>query len=102
LNAAGTVHHIAFEVPDDEALRDFQVRLFDLGLSPTPIIDRYYFHSVYFRTPAGILFELATSGPGFVADESPETLGEELALPPFLEPHRSIIEAGLIPLETKE
>lgn len=102
LNAAGTVHHIAFEVPDDEALRDFQVRLFDLGLSPTPIIDRYYFHSVYFRTPAGILFELATSGPGFVADESPESLGEELALPPFLEPHRSVIESGLPPLETSE
>lgn len=99
-NAAGTVHHIAFEVPDDAALRVFQARLMEIGLSPTPIIDRYYFHSVYFRTRAGILCELATSGPGFVADEDENHLGERLALPPFLEDQRAEIEANLEPLET--
>jgi len=61
-------------------------------------VDRFYFHSVYFREPGGILFELATDGPGFASDESMETLGEQLALPPFLEERRTEIEAGLKPL----
>ena len=68
------------------------------GLRPTPIIDRFYFHSVYFREPGGVLFELATMGPGFTADQPESELGSTLALPPFLEPHRAQIEAGLTPL----
>lgn len=99
VNAAGTVHHIAFEVPDDEALLATREKILKLALYPTGIIDRFYFHSVYFRTRAGILFELATSGPGFAADEDENTLGEKLALPPFLEPQREAIEKNLIPLE---
>lgn len=97
---AGGVHHIAFRVPDDEAQRAWRERLASVGLGVTDIIDRFYFHSIYFRIPGGILFEIATDGPGFTADEDVETLGEELALPPFLEPQRAIIEAGLKPIET--
>jgi glyoxalase family protein len=95
---AGTVHHIAFTVEDQAEQAIWIDRLRKLGLQPTTIIDRYYFASVYFRTPAGILFELATKEPGFTADEDLGTLGEELALPPFLEPYRTQIEAGLPPL----
>jgi len=95
---AGTVHHIAFTVRDREEQDLWIERLSTLGLQPTTIIDRYYFTSVYFRTPAGILFELASEGPGFTADEDLETLGVELALPPFLEPHREQIESNLPPL----
>jgi glyoxalase family protein len=68
------------------------------GLRPTPIIDRFYFHSIYFREPGGVLFELATMGPGFTADQDESELGSTLALPPFLEPHRAQIEAVLTPL----
>jgi glyoxalase family protein len=64
----------------------------------TPIVERYYFKSIYFREPSGVLYEIATDGPGFVADEDPAHLGERLALPPFLEPHRSRIEVGLRPI----
>lgn len=102
INAAGTVHHIAFAVADEEALLKLRDRVFEVGLYPTEVIDRYYFKSVYFRTKAGILFELATMGPGFTADESLETLGERLSLPPFLEDQRAMIEAGLEPVETIE
>lgn len=95
---AGTVHHIAFTVHNREEQALWIERLSTLGLQPTTVIDRYYFTSVYFRTPAGILFELASEGPGFTADEDLETLGDELALPPFLEPHREQIESSLPPL----
>jgi glyoxalase family protein len=64
----------------------------------TPQIDRYYFRSIYFREPGGVLFEIATDGPGFATDEDAAHLGEKLALPPFLEPHRAEIEAGLRPI----
>jgi len=64
----------------------------------TPVIDRFYFHSVYFREPGGVLFEIATDGPGFATDEDPEHLGERLALPPFLEPRRQEIEENLRPI----
>jgi glyoxalase family protein len=64
----------------------------------TPVIDRFYFKSIYFREPGGVLFEIATDGPGFAADESADRLGENLALPPFLEPQRARIEAGLRPI----
>lgn len=97
---AGGVHHIAFRVADDEAQRYWRERLVSFGLGVSDFIDRFYFHSIYFRIPGGFLFEIATDGPGFTADEDLETLGEQLALPPFLEAHRARIEAGLKPIET--
>lgn len=97
---AGTVHHIAFAVRDIAAQLKMRQQLVALGLSPTPVIDRFYFKSVYFRTPAGILFEIATEGPGFTADEDEKELGKQLALPPFLEEQRAEIEAGLVPIVT--
>ena len=97
---AGGVHHIAFRVADREAQRYWRERLVSVGLGVSDFIDRFYFQSIYFRIPGGILFEIATDGPGFTADEDLATLAERLALPPFLEPHRAMIEAGLKPLET--
>lgn len=97
---AGCVHHIAFAVVDEASESKWREKLRELGLQPTHIIDRYYFESVYFRLPEGVLFELATMGPGFTVDESEETLGQKLALPPFLEHQREIIERNLIPIET--
>jgi glyoxalase family protein len=94
-NAAGTVHHIAFRAKDLEEQAEMRKRVVQLGLYPTDVIDRFYFKSVYFRTPAGILFEIATDGPGFTADEAIDQLGEKLALPPFLEHERSMIESNL-------
>jgi len=97
-NAAGTVHHIAFRAADEKEQLIMREKAIQLGLIPTEIIDRFYFKSVYFRTPAGILFEIATDGPGFTADQTEETLGKTLALPPFLENQREQIEKDLIPL----
>lgn len=94
----GGVHHVAFRTPDDEHHIAWQRHLASLGAGVTPVIDRYYFRSLYFREPGGVLFEIATDGPGFAADEPVDSLGERLALPPFLEPQREQIEAGLIPL----
>jgi glyoxalase family protein len=94
----GGVHHVAFRTPNDVEHRQWRERVARARLGVTPVIDRYYFKSIYFREPEGVLFEIATDGPGFAADESPEHLGESLALPPFLEPHRAEIEAGLVPL----
>src|SRR5437588_4901575 len=94
----GGVHHVAFRVPDDEAQKEWHARITATGLRPTPVIDRFYFKSVYFREPGGNLFEIATDGPGFTADEAIGSLGEHLALPPFLEPRRTEIEAGLAPI----
>ena len=96
----GGVHHIAFRTPNDEEHAGWQLRLQGLGIPVTPVIDRYYFRSLYFREPGGVLFEIATDGPGFATDEDAAHLGEGLALPPFLEPHRAEIEAGLRPLTT--
>ncbi len=95
---AGGVHHVAFRVPDDEAHDAWRAKLAEAGLGVTPVIDRFYFRSIYFREPGGVLFEIATDGPGFTADEDPERLGENLSLPPFLEPRRTQIEAGLEPI----
>ncbi|MFN8723827.1 MAG: ring-cleaving dioxygenase [Rhodospirillales bacterium] len=94
---AGGVHHVAFRCPDDqyEAWND---RLRQFRVPSSGPVDRFYFRSLYFREPNGILFEIATDGPGFDADEPKESLGERLALPPFLEPRRARIEAGLKPL----
>lgn len=97
-SGAGGVHHVAFCVPDPEAYAAWDQRLRELGIPSSGPVDRFYFRSLYFREPNGILFEIATAGPGFAADEPMETLGERLALPPFLEPRRAQIEAGLKPL----
>jgi glyoxalase family protein len=97
VSGAGTVHHIAFSVEDEDEQLAMREAIMELGLHPTPVIDRFYFKSIYFMTPAGILFEVATKGPGFTADEDEARLGEKLALPPFLEPQREVIEAGLEP-----
>ena len=95
---AGGVHHVAFRTPDGAEQREWRRRIVRAGLAASEPIDRYYFQSLYFREPNGILFEIATDGPGFAADEDPAHLGETLALPPFLEPRRAQIEAGLRPL----
>jgi glyoxalase family protein len=95
---AGGVHHVAFRTPDIEEYTAWGERLARHGIASSGPVDRFYFRSLYFREPNGILFEIATDGPGFAADESLETLGERLALPPFLEPRRREIEAGLKPL----
>lgn len=94
----GGVHHVAFRTPNDEEHQTWQQRIAGAGLGVTPVIDRYYFRALYFREPGGILFEISTDGPGFTTDEDVEHLGEQLALPPFLEPQRAAIEAGLRPL----
>lgn len=100
VEGAGSVHHVAFRVRDDSALEGWRARLTAEGYRVTEVKDRDYFRSIYFREPGGTLFELATDGPGFGADERWEALGESLKLPPFAEPHRKEIEAGLPPLRT--
>lgn len=95
---AGGVHHVAFRTPDQGQQARWWQKLREARLPVSPIIDRYYFHSIYFREPNGILFEIATDGPGFTSDEDAQHLGERLSLPPFLEPQREEIEAGLVPL----
>ena len=97
--AIGGVHHVAFRTPDVAEQEQWQARIAQAGGRPTQIINRFYFHSIYFREPGGVLFEIATEGPGFATDEDPAHLGESLALPPFLEPHRTEIEAGLKPIQ---
>lgn len=97
---AGGVHHVAFRTPTDEEHLAWRDRVRSAGLMVTDQIDRYYFKSIYFREPGGVLYEIATDGPGFATDEDPEHLGEKLALPPFLEPARERIEAGLKPIDT--
>lgn len=97
---AGGVHHVAFRTPTDGEHGDWDRILRRSGVPSSGVVDRFYFRSLYFREPNGILFEIATDGPGFSADESWETLGERLALPPFLEPRRALIERGLKPLVT--
>ncbi len=95
---AGAVHHLALRIPTFEAYDVWTQRLAQHRYPNSGPIDRHYFRSLYFREPNGILFELATDGPGFDVDEPMETLGEKLALPPFLEARRSSIEKGLAPL----
>ncbi|HEX3267693.1 MAG TPA: VOC family protein [Gaiellaceae bacterium] len=94
---AGTVHHVAWASPMDEH-EAWQKRVAESGASPTPVIDRYYFKSIYFREPSGVLFEIASIGPGFTADEPPESLGERLSLPPDYEQLRDRLEQVLTPL----
>lgn len=97
-HGAGGVHHVAFRVPSFAEYDQWYQRLTEKGMRTSGPVDRFYFRSLYFREPNGILFELATDEPGFHADEPMETLGERLALPPFLESRRKEIEAGLKPL----
>ena len=96
---AGGVHHVAFRTPDEAQYHAWTKRLDELRIPNSGEVDRFYFRSLYFREPNGILFEIATDGPGFATDEPMEKLGEKLALPPFLEPRRAAIEAGLKPIE---
>jgi glyoxalase family protein len=95
----GSVHHLAWRVDDDAHQLGLRARIELAGAQPTPVIDRFWFKSVYFREPGGVLFELATDGPGFAVDEDPARLGETLVLPPWLERDRSRIEAILPPLK---
>ena len=94
---AGTVHHVAFASRMDEH-ESWRERVANSGAHPTPVIDRFYFRSIYFREPSGVLFEIATIGPGFAVDEDAEHLGEHLSLPPRFEPLRERLEQELTPL----
>ena len=96
---AGAVHHVAFRTPDVPAIHQWAQRLNEFRIPSSGEVERYYFRSLYFREPGGNLFEIATDGPGFAVDEPFETMGESLSLPPFLEPRRAQIEAGLKPLD---
>ena len=98
VNGVGTVHHVAFGIPDDESQRTLRDELIELGYQVTDIMDRQYFRSIYFREPGGVLFEVATMAPGFAVDERVDCLGRDLKLPPWEEPHRAEIEAGLAPV----
>ncbi|MDO8543922.1 MAG: ring-cleaving dioxygenase [Opitutaceae bacterium] len=97
---AGGVHHVAFRTPTVEEYEAWATRLQAMGIPSSGPVNRFYFRSLYFREPNGILFEIATDGPGFAADEPMDALGQRLALPPFLEPRRAEIETGLKPLLT--
>ena len=94
----GSVHHLAWRVDDDEHQAQVRAGVAASGADPTPVIDRFWFKSVYFREPGGVLFELATDGPGFAVDEQAAHLGETLVLPPWLEAQRAAIERALPPL----
>ncbi len=96
-SGAGTVHHVAWASRDDDH-EGWRLRLSQAGHHPTGVLDRRYFRSIYFREPSGVLFELATLGPGFAVDEAPDRLGEALRVPPQLEPRRAELERTLVPL----
>ncbi len=97
--AVGTVHHVAWRAPDDQTLEAWRGEIEDRGLNVTTVLDRKYFHSIYFREPGGVLFEIATDAPGFAVDEDPDHLGESLNLPPWLENDRERIEEALPPVK---
>lgn len=99
INGSGTIHHIAFSTPDQSTQLKVREAVQSFGMRPTPVIDRQYFRSVYFREPSGVLFEVATEGPGFAIDEPMAALGEELKLPPQYEERRDQIEKMLDPVE---
>ncbi|WP_100373513.1 ring-cleaving dioxygenase [Bacillus sp. FJAT-45037] len=98
----GSVHHVAFRVESEEEMHKWVDFINELGVPSSGFVERYYFRSLYFREPNGILFELATDGPGFEGDEPFETLGERLSLPPYFEDRREEIESKLKPLDTKQ
>jgi glyoxalase family protein len=91
----GSIHHIAFRVPNSEMEEKWRLKLLEMGYQPTVAQERFYFRSIYFREKGGILFEIATDEPGFTADENLEELGSDLKLPPWYEPHRARIEESL-------
>ena len=97
VGGAGTIHHVAWASPMDEH-EAWRTRVLEAGARPTPVIDRFYFRSIYFREPSGVLFEIATIGPGFATDEPLEHLGERLSLPPAFEHLRAQVEPVLTPL----
>lgn len=96
--AVGSVHHIAWRVAGDEPQKTWRREIASRGLNVSPVMDRQYFHSIYFREPGGVLFEIATDPPGFAVDEAPEALGARLMLPAWLEPQRGLLEEVLPPL----
>jgi glyoxalase family protein len=96
---AGTIHHIAYRAPSDGEQLEWRQVLSGMSLNVTPVLDRCYFHSIYFREPGGVLFEIATDPPGFMIDETADSLGEKLKLPPWLEKHRAQIERVLPSIE---
>ncbi|WP_314589459.1 ring-cleaving dioxygenase [Paenibacillus terrigena] len=98
---AGTVHHIAWRTKDDEEHAQWRQAVIQGGYKPTDILDRQYFHALYFREAGGILFEIATDPPGFARDEEPDALGEQLMLPHWFEPRRAQVEANLLPIEVR-
>jgi glyoxalase family protein len=97
-NGLGTVHHVAMAVATDDDQLAIRGELLERGVKVTPVLDRQYFRSIYFREPGGVLFEVATVGPGFGVDEDTASLGQSLKLPPWEEPNRASIEAGLAPV----
>ena len=96
----GSVHHLAWRVDDDEYQHAVREQVVAAGGHATEVIDRFWFKSVYFKEPGGVLFEIATDGPGFATDEDPAHLGESLVLPPWLESYRAQIQSQLPPLKT--
>jgi glyoxalase family protein len=94
----GSVHHVTWCTPTDEQQNILRQNILRAGLNATPVIDRFYFHSVYFREPRGVLFEIATNPPGFMIDEKAEDLGTHLVLPPWLESMRKDLEKILPPV----
>ena len=98
----GSVHHIAFRTADDVQQGQWRDELSKLRYGVSPVMDRKYFHSIYYREPGSILFEIATDPPGFAVDEAAETLGSHLVLPAWLEPERAQLEAVLPPLTLRE
>jgi glyoxalase family protein len=100
--SAGTVHHVAWRAADDADQLAWREAVAESGLYVTPVLDRQYFHSIYFREPGGVLFEIATDPPGFTRDEPVDSLGSSLKLPPWLEPERKRIEQALPPIEVHQ
>lgn len=99
ISGFGTIHHVAFATPHDQTQLEARTKLLKAGFNITPVLDREYFHSIYFREPGGVLFEIATANPGFTVDEPFQQLGESLKLPPWEESNRSKIEKHLQPLD---
>jgi glyoxalase family protein len=98
MGGTGTVHHIAFGTKDDKTQQTIKHNLRNMGIEASPIMNRQYFKSIYFREPGGVLFEIATNGPGFLVDENSETLGSSLKLPEWMESRRDEIESLLVPI----
>jgi len=98
IGGGGTIHHVAFATANETTQLQTRAKLIENGFNITPVLDRQYFHSIYFREPGGVLFEVATLPPGFAVDESPEHLGESLKLPSWQEPNRHLIEKLLTPI----